>query len=115
MDNLTHTLVAVALSRAGLNLHTPYATGILVLAANAPDMDVVSRLGSTINYLEYHRGITHSLVASPVLAAAVAGLFWLGHRKWARERPFPMRPALLLAWVGVLTQLRHERMESSDF
>ena len=105
MDNLTHTLLAVTMSRAGLNRLTPYATGLLALGANAPDVDVVSRLGSTINYLEHHRGITHSLVASPVMAAAVAGTFWLLHRSRRAQQPFHFAPAFVMALAGALSHL----------
>jgi inner membrane protein len=80
MDNLTHTLFSIALARAGGARLGPYATGIAVLAANAPDIDILSRIGSTANFLDWHRGPTHSLVAAPLLAAAVAGLFVLVDR-----------------------------------
>ncbi len=117
MDTLTHTLTGVALSRAGLNRISPYATGVLILSANAPDIDVIWRASSTISYLAHHRGISHSFAASPLLAAAVVGLFWLGDR-WHRPsacaaqakslcRPDPFRfwPALLVAFAGVLSHL----------
>jgi inner membrane protein len=41
MDNITHTLTAVMLSRAGLNRLSPHATALLALAANAPDLDIL--------------------------------------------------------------------------
>ncbi len=55
------------LARAGLDRYTPRAVWILALAANAPDVDVVSAFGGSLNYLHYHRHLTHSLVALPVL------------------------------------------------
>lgn len=74
MDNLTHTAIGLFLSRAGLNRLTPRATPILLLAANAPDIDVLSWFGGPLNYLHYHRHITHSFVAMPFLAAACVAL-----------------------------------------
>src|SRR5580692_5353768 len=68
MDPLTHTLTGLFLSRAGLNRWTPRASAILMLAANAPDIDVVSVAGGSLNYLHYHRHLTHSLAAMPVMA-----------------------------------------------
>jgi inner membrane protein len=68
MDNLTHTLTGLFLSRVGLNRWTPQASAILMLAANAPDIDVVSAAGGSLNYLHYHRHLTHSLAAMPVMA-----------------------------------------------
>ena len=68
MDPLTHTLTGLFLSRAGLNRWTPLAAPILMLAANAPDIDIVTAAGGSVNYLHYHRHLTHSLVAMPVMA-----------------------------------------------
>jgi inner membrane protein len=68
MDPLTHTLTGLFLSRAGLNRWTPRASAILMLAANAPDIDVVSAAGGSLSYLHYHRHLTHSLAAMPVMA-----------------------------------------------
>ena len=39
-----------------------------MLAANAPDIDVVSVAGGPVSYLHYHRHLTHSLIAMPVMA-----------------------------------------------
>ncbi len=69
MDNVTHTLTAVMLSRAGLNRFHPRASLVLILAANAPDVDIVSWFGGPLSYLDHHRGITHSLLFLPVMAS----------------------------------------------
>jgi inner membrane protein len=68
MDPLTHTVTGLFLSRAGLKRWTPLATPILMLAANAPDIDIVTAAGGSVNYLHYHRHLTHSLLAMPVMA-----------------------------------------------
>lgn len=67
MDNITHSLTGLALSRAGLNRFTPHASWILFLSANAPDCDVLSAFGGALRYLNYHRHLTHSLLFIPVL------------------------------------------------
>ena len=80
MDNLTHSLVGLAFSRVGLNRLTPQATAVLLLAANAPDIDVVSAAGGSLNYLHYHRHLTHSLLMAPVMALlprSVAETVWV--------------------------------------
>jgi inner membrane protein len=86
MDPLTHTATGIFLSRAGLSRWTPAATPILILAANAPDVDILAAAGGSLNYLHYHRHITHSLAALPVLALASAGLtaaLWPGKKiRW---------------------------------
>jgi inner membrane protein len=68
MDPLTHTATGLFLSRAGLNRWTPSATAILILAANIPDCDIVAALRGSASYLVWHRHITHSLIAMPVMA-----------------------------------------------
>jgi inner membrane protein len=68
MDPLTHTAVGLFLSRAGLNRWTPRATPMLMLAANAPDIDIVTMAGGGLSYLQYHRHLTHSLAAMPLVA-----------------------------------------------
>lgn len=68
MENLTHTLVGLFLARCGLEKTTPRGAGMMMLAANIPDIDAVTWLGGSTTYLEYHRGITHALLFMPVMA-----------------------------------------------
>jgi inner membrane protein len=68
MDPLTHSATGLFLGRAGLNRFSAQAPWILVLAANAPDIDIVTLAGGQLNYLNYHRHLTHSLSAWPVMA-----------------------------------------------
>jgi inner membrane protein len=96
MDNLTHTLTAVAIGQTGLNRRTRFATLTLVLAANAPDLDIVTRAQSSLNYLHYHRGISHSLVGVTVIAVAVwAVVYGLGKRVRPKAG-LPVNPGWLL-------------------
>ncbi|HVA62292.1 MAG TPA: metal-dependent hydrolase [Terriglobales bacterium] len=96
MDNLTHTLVGVALSRAFFKKRVAYATTALMIAANLPDLDVLYSWPG-IRYIEYHRGALHSLVLLPVWALGVAlALRWFAAR---RQQP---PPAL---WMGFLLGL----------
>jgi inner membrane protein len=74
MDPLTHTATGLFMSRAGLNRWTPLATPIVILAANAPDIDIVTAAGGSLNYLQYHRHLTHSLIAMPLLALLAVAL-----------------------------------------
>jgi len=100
MDNLTHTAVGLFLCRAGLNRLTPRAIPILLLAANAPDMDVVSAAGGSLNYLHYHRHLTHSLAALPFLAILAVALVRLIGRK-----PVKWGGALAAASIGLASHL----------
>ncbi len=73
MDNLTHTLVGGLLARAGLRERTPLGTAVCLTAANIPDVDIVAGI-DTIDYLNYHRHLTHSLFAIPLMALLAVGL-----------------------------------------
>ena len=100
MDNLTHTAIGLFLSRAGLNRLTPRATPILLLAANAPDLDVVSASAGSIGYLHYHRHLTHSLALLPLLAiVAVAAVRFIG------RKPVNWVGATIAASVGLVSHL----------
>ncbi len=105
MDNLTHALTGVMLSRAGLNRVSPHATLTLVLAANAPDIDIVARAWGSLTYLHYHRGPTHALVAVPVLALLVTGLVWLLTRRARHAVPLPWGRNFVVALVGTASHL----------
>jgi inner membrane protein len=68
MENLTHTLVGLMLARVGLEKTTPRGAGMMMLAANAPDIDAVFWFGGMLPYIEYHRSYTHSLAFMPLVA-----------------------------------------------
>ncbi len=68
LDNPTHTLVGLMLSRAGLNRLTPGASLLMMLAANGPDIDTISWIGGSLAHLRYHRGFTHSWFFVPLVA-----------------------------------------------
>jgi len=76
MFNSTHTLVGFALGRAGFDRWSRRAVWTSVIAANLPDIDSVAGFFGTPAYFAYHRGITHSLVAMPFLAVALAGVMY---------------------------------------
>jgi inner membrane protein len=100
LDNLTHSLVGLFLARAGFKHATPRGTAVLVLAANAPDFDIVSWLGGSSTYIEWHRHITHSLIALPVMALlAVAIVRLLG------RQPLNWWRAWAIAMVAVASHL----------
>jgi inner membrane protein len=100
MDNLTHTAIGLFLSRAGLNRRTPLATPILLVAANAPDIDIVSAAGGALNYLHFHRHLTHSFFLMPVMAALSVLLVRLIARK-----PVQWVWAFVAALIGVGSHL----------
>ena len=100
MDPLTHTATGLFLSRAGLKRWTPLATPILLVAANAPDCDIVSAAAGPLSYLQYHRHWTHSLAGWPAMALASVLLVRLVARQ-----PVRWAGALAAAMIAVGTHL----------
>jgi inner membrane protein len=100
LDNLTHSLVGLFLARAGLKHATPRGTAIMMLAANAPDFDVVCWFGGSASYIHWHRNITHSLIGLPVMALLAVAIVRLAGRKEIR-----WLPAFLIAMVAVASHL----------
>ncbi|MDQ6678056.1 MAG: metal-dependent hydrolase [Acidobacteriota bacterium] len=99
MDNATHTLTGLFLSRAGLNKFTPDATAILLIAANLPDIDIISGVWGAEAYLHWHRNLTHSLLLAPVLAFLLVWAF-----RMFRPR-VPWSSAFFVALLGVGSHL----------
>jgi inner membrane protein len=77
MEPITHFLTGACIGRAGLNRKTAYATLAAVLAAEAADIDVLWGLRGPVEELKRHRGITHTFIAVPVVAAVAVGAVWL--------------------------------------
>ena len=100
MDNLTHTLVGLMMSRAGLNRFHLRASAILIVAVNIPDIDAVSLVGGAGNYFHYHRGITHALAFAPVMA-----LLPLFAVRIALRKPIAWVSGYLLSLAGIASHL----------
>ena len=103
MDTLTHTLFALTLGRTSLGRAGRGTTTALVLASNAPDIDIVALAGGTWSYLKWHRGPTHGLLGVLGLGLLVAALVWAGQRAWDRRHPPP--PATTPASFAMLTAI----------
>lgn len=77
MFNSTHTFVGIAIARAGMDRWVPRAAITAAIAANLPDVDIITALSGTATYIKYHRGITHTLVGIPVLALILTAVMYL--------------------------------------
>ena len=75
------------MGRSGFNRKSALATVTMVLAAEAADIDMLWEIKGSIAGLQHHRGITHSFVGVPFMAAAVVGLVYVGHRIRNRKPP----------------------------
>ena len=100
MDPLTHTACGVFLGRAGLNRWSPGAAAVLMLAANAPDIDLLTAAGGSLTYLNWHRHFTHSIVAAPFLAILPVVVVRLVSRK-----PLAWRGAYFASLLAIASHL----------
>lgn len=108
MDNITHTLLGVAFSKAGLNKKVPNAAILLMIGANLPDIDIVSGFWGNLAYLKYHRGITHSFLGVTLLGLALAGLAYGLHRHSQKLNPSKSPPSFkALLWVCMIGTWSH--------
>lgn len=76
MDNVTHSLFGATLARTPLGRAGRGTTAALVLASNAPDIDIVATAGGSLKYLEWHRGPTHGPLGIIGLGLMTAALVY---------------------------------------
>ena len=107
MDNLCHTLVGAAFGEAGLERRTRFANPVLMIAANLPDIDVLSFVADT-PAVALRRGMTHGVLAQALLPVILTVIVLLLDR-WrpARDGTSGARaaPLLLLSYIGVLSHV----------
>jgi inner membrane protein len=77
LDNLTHSFIGLAASKAGLERLSPGTSILCLLAANAPDSDILTLAFGRWVYLQNHRGITHSIAGTLAFALALPLVFYL--------------------------------------
>ena len=97
------------MGRTGLNRKTALATATLTLAAEAADLDVISRFWGGAEGLNHHRGFTHSFLGVPLVAAAVVGfvyLIWRVRGRPIKDPKLPPRWGLLFSY-GCLAGVSH--------
>jgi inner membrane protein len=110
MEPFTHFMTGACIGRAGFNRKTACATIVATLAAEAADLDILWTFRGPVSQLQHHRGITHTFLGAPVVAAVtvafVGGIYmWLARR---RRRAHPetaersarnRRPGLHWGWL----------------
>jgi inner membrane protein len=107
VDNLCHTLAGAAFAEAGLKQRTRFGTAALLIAANAPDVDVLAFASST-PAVALRRGWTHGVLAQALLPILLTMAFVAADR-WRPpvDGGRRLRPAALLAlcYAGVLSHV----------
>lgn len=79
MDALTHAIIGVAVggfSGHAISIHDPVYIAS-VLGSQAPDFDIVTRLGGPMSFLRHHRAFSHSLPGLIMWSALITGAFYL--------------------------------------
>lgn len=108
MDNFCHTLVGAACGEAGLKQRTRFGNATLMIAANLPDLDVLSFFTDT-DPISFRRGWTHGVLAQLVLPVALTGVLYaigrLRPRRGGTGPPLRIGWLLLLSYVGVYSHV----------
>ena len=106
MDPICHTLVGASLGATGLEKKTRYGRATLIIAANLPDIDVVSAFWGEAATVAFRRGLTHGLPALfilPVLLAVAMTLVSRLRAKPGTHQQPSFRWFLVLSLIGVAT------------
>ena len=78
-------LTGACLARAGLNRRAAYATAMMAIAAEFPDIDTVWSLRGSVMGFAHHRGITHTFIGIPFEALFLLGCAY-GFDRWRVAR-----------------------------
>jgi inner membrane protein len=101
MDPLTHIVVSIAASRAGLNKLSRLATPMLIVTSVAADLDWLTVFAGPRAFLLGHRTVTDSFCGAAVIAILTALIFTIATRKHPSSRiNFPR--ALFVCSIGAL-------------
>jgi inner membrane protein len=109
MDPITHTMTGAVLARAGGDTKTPLAAATLMLAANAPDIDIYTVwTESSFGSIAFRRGWTHGPIFLALLPLIITALVVAWDRGIRRRReptlaPVDVRWTFILAVIGTLS------------
>nr|HEV7953484.1 metal-dependent hydrolase [Candidatus Acidoferrales bacterium] len=99
MDPLTHIVVSIAASRAGLNKLTRLATPMLIVTSVAGDLDWFTAIVGPRAFLLGHRTITDSFCGAALIAILTALIFTIATRKHPSS-PTKFSRALIICAIG---------------
>jgi membrane-bound metal-dependent hydrolase YbcI (DUF457 family) len=121
LDNVTHSLFALTIARTPLACAGRGTTAALLIASNAPDIDIITLASGSASYLHWHRGPTHGPLGVVLLGVVVAALVVGGRGAYDRRRaPDPSLPSTgderdasfaMLVAVSILGTLLHVGMD----
>ncbi|MCJ7544955.1 MAG: metal-dependent hydrolase [Phycisphaerae bacterium] len=126
MDSLTHALIGAVVAQLGLRQRIGReTTWVMAGAAMLADLDTLAAPLMNLTGVEVddltritvHRGLSHSLLAAPVIALPVAALWWWSRRRWAQTRRAGSdavtrrRPFALLYVAALLAAVCHPLLD----
>ncbi len=116
LEPITHLLTGACISRAGLNRATGLATLTIVLAAEAPDLDILYFFDGSVTGFAHHRGFTHTLLGAPVIGAVVLACVYGLYRilRWRGWNPRSAPRWSLLYAYALLMALVHIFQDSTN-
>jgi inner membrane protein len=114
VNAVTHVLAGACIARTGLNRKTTLATLTVILAAEAPDLDVLARLGGPVPGFVHDRGFTHSFVGVALVSAAVVCFIYLIWRSGCRKDLHATPRWWLLFCLSYLAGLSHILLDFTD-
>lgn len=118
MDNITHSLVGVAIADLAMGRRAPKAqrpllVGAGIVGANLPDIDIAFSwiTPAPLGYLLHHRGHTHTVAGLAVLVLAMYAVYW--YVPAVRKMPVPARLRVwLLIAIALISHLALDSLNS---
>lgn len=104
MDPLSHIVVNIAASRAGLNKLSRLATPMLIVTSVVTDLDWLTALFGPRAFLQGHRTITDSFCGAGAIAILTALGFTIATRKHPSS-PIKFSGALMVCAVGAALRI----------
>lgn len=104
MDPLTHIVVNIAASRAGLNKVSRLATPMLIVTSVTADLDWLAALAGPRAFLLGHRTVTDSVCGAIAIAFLVALCFTIVTRKHISS-PINFLRALIVCSIGATLRM----------
>ena len=114
MDPVTHILAGVCIARAALNRMTGRVTLTVILAAAAPDLEVLARLKGPVPGFVHDRGFTHSFIGVALVSVAVVCFIYLIWRLACRKDLHSTPRWWLLFGFAYLAGLSHILLDFTD-
>jgi inner membrane protein len=114
VNAVTHVLAGACIARTGLNRKTALATLTVILAAEAPDLDVLARLRGPVFGFVHDRGFTHSFVGVALVSVAVVCFIYLIWRLGCRKDLHSTPRWWLLLCLSYLAGLSHILLDLTD-